>query len=193
MKAYLCGRPAAMRFGAFAGLLLVVPMFGQQTAGNVARTADSVTIQLLLEEVRQMRVALERYGLILPRLQLASQRVQLQQDRLDRMSRELQELRVQMAQHASERDRLVSMVKELESEAGQSSDPSRRKEMEAISRKMTGELERQNSRMQQERTLEMDLSLRFKAEEARLQELSSQVETWERELDRRAGNGSGSQ
>lgn len=165
------------------------PMYGQQAAADAARAADSVTMQALLEEVRQMRAALERFGLVVPRLQLAAQRLQSQHDRLDRMSRELQTLRGQIAQHAAERDRLATILKELESESGQSSDSSRRKEMEAIAKRMAGEMERQNSRMQQESSLEADLSLRLRQEEIKLRELSDQLDALERTMERRAGSG----
>jgi hypothetical protein len=141
------------------------PMYGQQAAGDAARATDSVTMQALLEEVRQMRAALERFGLVVPRLQLAAQRLQSQQDRL------------------------ATILKELESESGQSSDPSRRKEMEAIAKRMAGEMERQNSRMQQESSLETDLSLRLRQEEIRLRELSDQPDALEKTLERRTDSG----
>ena len=126
---------------------------GQQ-AGNADATTDKATIQALLVEVRQLRLALERSSSLLPRVQLATLRFQAQQDLVDRLSKELRDLRSQIAQHAAEKDRTTAMVRQLENDLTQTSDPAHRKQLEETAKQMPIELERLASRERQDRAQE---------------------------------------
>ncbi len=129
-----------------------IPPFaiGQQPATNEP-TTDKATIQALLVEVRQLRLALERSTSLLPRMQLAANRVQGQQERIDRLSRELRDFRSQMAQHVAEKERAAATIKCLESEVGQETDPAHRKELESVAKQLAIELEQKKLQGEQER------------------------------------------
>src|SRR6266446_235177 len=62
-------------------LIVGIPLvaLGQQT-GTTDASPEKATLQALLTEVRQLRFALERSTSVVPRIQLAFQRFQLQQD-----------------------------------------------------------------------------------------------------------------
>src|SRR6266550_121368 len=79
-------------FPACCLLIVGLPLFafGQQ-AGTTDASSEKATLQALLTEVRQLRFALERSTSVVPRIQLAFQRFQLQQDRVDSLSKQLQD------------------------------------------------------------------------------------------------------
>ena len=88
---------APLNIGTCCLILIVTPFLGSgQQAGSADATTDKATIQALLVEVRQLRLAMERSSSLVPRIQLAAQRLQAQQDRVDRLSRELRDFRYQM-------------------------------------------------------------------------------------------------
>src|SRR5713101_3329534 len=58
-----------------------------------APASDVQTLQALLTEVHQLRIALERSTQIAPRIQIAVERLKLQQEQVARVSRQLQDLR----------------------------------------------------------------------------------------------------
>src|SRR6266567_8536430 len=96
-------------------LIVGIPLvaLGQQT-GTTDASPERATIQALLTEVRQLRFALERSTSVVPRMQLAFQRFQLQQDRVDRLSKQLQDSHRQTADTGVGKARLVASVQQLE-------------------------------------------------------------------------------
>src|SRR5579863_6289449 len=66
------------------------------TARAQNTSPDPQTLQALLTEVHQLRLALERSSQIAPRIQIAVERLKLQQDQVARTGRELEELRRDM-------------------------------------------------------------------------------------------------
>ena len=162
---------------------MAVPLLtSAQQPGRVDAAGDQATIQALLVEVRQLRIALERSASLLPRLQLATQRIQAQQDRVDRLSRELRDFRNQMAQHTSERDRVADRLKQIESEAGQTQDLNRQKEMETAKKVLSPELVRHTAREQQDRAQEVELSSQLQVEQFKLNDLSDQLNALDKQL-----------
>ena len=155
--------------------------FGQQGDSTISGT-EKATVQALLLEVRQLRLALERSASLLPRVQLATLRFQAQQDRVDRLSKELRDLRSQIAQHAAEKDRTAAIARQLESDLTQTSDPTRRKQLEEAVKQMPIELERLLSREQQDRAQEGELLGEIQREQTNLSALSDQLDVLDRQL-----------
>ncbi len=122
-------------------LLPAIPLLAPaQQPGSGDAPAGQATIQALLVEVRQLRLALERSTSIVPRIQLAAQRFQAQQDRVDRLSRELRDFRTR-SEAQPNKEKLALALKQLELEIGQTQDPARRREMENASKSLTSEME----------------------------------------------------
>jgi len=160
--------------------MIGLPVFalGQQT-GTADTTPDRATLQALLTEVRQLRLALERSTSVVPRIQLAFQRLQLQQDRVDRLSKQLQDYHNQTA---GRKAHLVANLKQLEVRISQEQDPTRRKALELEMKALTSELEQQSLREQQEQAQEIQFSGQLQTEQAKLSELSDQLNELDKKL-----------
>src|SRR5579872_1063534 len=120
------------------GCILVLPMatpgYGQDAQGEKA------TIQALLVEVRQLRLALEHSAYIAPRMQVAFARVQSQQERVDRLSKELRDHRTRMAGTAEEKDKVTDRLKKLD-DGTWTADPAQKKDFEASLKAQFADLE----------------------------------------------------
>ena len=164
-------------------LIVGVPLlaFGQQT-GTSDASAERATLQALLTEVRQLRFALERSTSVVPRIQLAFQRLQLQQDRVDRLSDQLQESRTHTAGTMDRKAHLVTALQQYENRISQEQDPTRRKGLESEMKGFTAELEQQTLHEQQEQAQELQLSGQLQTEQAKLNELSDQVNELDKKL-----------
>jgi hypothetical protein len=92
--------------------------------------AEPATIQALLTEVRQLRLALERSALIAPKMQIALQKMQIQQVRVDQMSQRLYDVRSKLTSVAGEEARLAADLRYTEARLSQEQEPVRRKELE---------------------------------------------------------------
>jgi len=175
---------AAWTFTTFCCLMVGTSVIctGQQAGNADATTTDKATIQALLVEVRQLRLALERSTTVVPRFQLAAQRLQAQQDRVDRLSKEVRDLRSQIAQHGAEKDQTAATVRQLESELGQTQDPARRTDLQRATKQIPLELERLSARESQERTQEGELMSQLQSEQAKLNALNDQLDTLDKKL-----------
>lgn len=163
--------------------MIGLPLLGSgQQAGNADAATDRATIQALLVEVRQLRLALERSTSVGLRIQLGVQRIQLQQDRVNRPSRQLQDCRETLASIASNKSQTAGDLKQAELRAGQEQDPARRKQIEATLVRLSAELERQGAHEQQEQAQEIQLSSQLQAEQAKLNDLSDQLDELDRKL-----------
>jgi adenylate cyclase len=164
-------------------LLVGLPIFafGQQP-GIADSTPDRATLQALLTEVRQLRFALERSTSVVPRIQLAFQRLQLQQDRVDRLSKQLQDSRTHTAAATDRKTHFVTAVQQLEVRIGQEQDPTRRKALEVEMKSHTIELEQLSLREQQEQAQEIQFTGQVQTEQAKLNELSDQLNELDKKL-----------
>jgi hypothetical protein len=106
-----------------AAALMRIPVIAQSPA-------EPATIQALLTEVRQLRLALERSALIAPKMQIALQKMQIQQVRVDQMSQRLYDVRSKLTSVAGEEARLAADLRYTEARLSQEQEPVRRKELE---------------------------------------------------------------
>ena len=113
-------------FGFLALAALLCPMSVAQTGS----APDNATLQSLLAEVHQLRIAVERATSVLPQTQLLLQRAQLQQKHVETASRQLEQLRDEMAKSAAQNAQTAGHAKTLEAIVNQEQDPNRRREME---------------------------------------------------------------
>ena len=153
---------------------------GQQPSCPDA-TAEKATIQTLLAEVRQLRLAVERSASLMPRMQLALTRYQRQQELVDRVDAQLESFRSMMKAHASNKESMAAEIKEIESQPTQL-DPVQRSQQEGRKKAIAYELEQQTLREQQERVQELELSTLLQAEKAKLNDLSDQLNALDRKL-----------
>jgi hypothetical protein len=116
---------ASMR--TFQVALYIAAAFSITTGVAFGQTSES-TIQALLAEVRQLRLALERSAVVAPKVTL--QRIQLRQDQVSRLSRQLDDFRDQQARAALELANLAARLKEGEAQSLQRTHSTRREAME---------------------------------------------------------------
>ena len=88
-------------------------------------------------------------------------------------------LRVAMANIA-----LKQQVKQLEDQAAQSQDPALRKQLEEATRNTRSELQQQAVREQQGRVQELEMSNQLRAEEAKLNDLTEQINQLDKNMQR---------
>lgn len=170
--------PKCNSFFRCAVALLLIPLFApaQQPPAN----ASDATIQALLVEVRQLRLALERSTTFGPRMQLVIARFQLQQDRVDRQERELRTLREQLANESLSNQRTLATLNQYVEQANQAQDPTIKKQSEDAAASARADIEQQAAREQQLKAEESDLSNRVKAEQAKLDDLAAQLDRLEK-------------
>jgi hypothetical protein len=148
-----------------------------------AQTSSEATIQALLAEVRQLRLALERSAVMAPKIQVTLQRMQIQQDSVSRASRELEDLRAHLSKSAAEDASLSARIKDAELSAAREQDPGRRRESEADANAMKSLIEQQRIRDSQLRARESEMAGRLQTEQAKLDELNNRLNTLEQMLE----------
>lgn len=148
-----------------------------------AQSSSDGTMQALLTEVRQLRVALERSMVLAPRIQVTLQRMQLQQDAVSRAAREVEDVRHQLAKSAAEEASVPAQIRDLEASALREQDPERRKAMENEVKAMKFLMEGRQAGDSQLRARESDIAGRLQAEQAKLDELNERLNSLERMLE----------
>ena len=165
--------------------LLLFATLGMPAA--MAQTSSEGTIQALLSEVRQLRLALERSAVVAPKIQLTLQRLQLQHDAVTRASRDLEGIRNQLSRMTGEERDLITHIKVMEASLVSEQDASKRKGLEDETKRVKLRLEELGVRSQQEnlalRGRESELSSRMQTEQAKLDQLSDRLNALEQMLD----------
>jgi chromosome segregation ATPase len=165
------------------GLLGLISAVSAQTAPADRQVTDRQINEQLLAEVRQLRQTLERVTLVIPRMLLTVQRVQFQQDRVTRLSEQVDAARRDLA-NAQQGQRFVAdRTKYLENTLSGSPDAQTRRQSELELGQLKAQLEHNNAFEQQQRTRESDLSGQLQAEKGRLNELNDQLNQMDRAID----------
>jgi hypothetical protein len=109
---------------------MFIAMGGLSLPARAQTNPDAPAIQALLTEVRQLRLALERSALLTPKLQLTMQRIQLQDQKVARLSAQLEAVRRDIASQAGPAQRAIQELPLIEQRISAEQDLSRRKELE---------------------------------------------------------------
>ena len=158
--------------------LWIFPVFGQPSPAT-----EPQTIQTLLNEVRELRLSIDRSTLLGARTQIALQRIQMQEARTARLSQGLDSVHQQAEEIAANRARLAARAKDNEDKAPGLADNHARQEAEEVAKQLKGEAERLAVTEQRVRAREAELGSQLQIEQGRLQELFSRVDEMERALD----------
>jgi DNA repair exonuclease SbcCD ATPase subunit len=141
------------------------------------------TLEKLLAEVHQLRLALERSTQIAPRIQIAVERLKLQQEKVARTAQQLDELRRELERRRSEQPMIQHRAQALESQAGQAVDPGQRRDLEEGVKMSKLEAEQTEKALQQLQAREGELTGQFQTEQTRLTELNDRLDQIERALN----------
>jgi chromosome segregation ATPase len=166
------------------------PAAGQSAAASGQSQATSAPSQAdilpaLVAEVRQLRVALERAAAMNATLQLAGQRANIQEERLWRVSREVETLRTELRRATEEVGGDATRLKHLEEALAGSMDPEMRKAIEQELPELKRRADRNKQREGELRQREIVLLQALQSEEARWGELNQRLDDLERLLSDR--------
>ncbi|MGA2136544.1 MAG: hypothetical protein ABSH50_30000 [Bryobacteraceae bacterium] len=164
-----------MKLTIITAMLLAVPAWAQNTS------ADGATMQALLDEVHQLRLTMEKTALLGPRIQLALERARIQEQRVARVSQQLDDVRKQVAAESQQRAHAVNVLATTEQELAANPEGEHRKELESM---------RDNFKRIAEAAPDPQLSARdgelssaLQNEQAALNELNGKLDAIERQLE----------
>jgi hypothetical protein len=176
----LLGFSIAILFLAAAGTLCI----RLDRPVSAAQAEDARTIQALLSEVHQLRVVLQRGNLNTYRAQIAVERMRMQQEQLVNTRRDLEATRTQLLNSKRFHTEAEGRIKELEAQANQEQDPTRRamldRQFRESKRNFDGQIQWEDALREKETQLANQQLL----EQSKLTELVDRLEALERELEK---------
>jgi hypothetical protein len=150
--------------------------------GSFGQSSDSASLQALVTEIHQLRLAVERAGATTPKIQIALQRLQLQEQKVTRISGQLADVRRQIAA-SSEHNPFATLLENMNTKIEQEQDASHRKALEEQVRGFKVAMEQQSRIVQQLRADEAELAGSLRLEQAKADELNDHLAALERSLD----------
>jgi hypothetical protein len=183
------------RTGLFAISLLVLAVLGlslfiaaQAFTKSVAQPVQSdQTLQALLSEVRQLRLAIQRANLNTYYAQITTERMKLQQQRVDRLTAQLGEARNQLAGTRKELAGKAAALKGNEMGLAQET-ASERADRERYGQRLKAELDELAQKEQHEQAVETQLNAQLQLEQIKLTEFNERLDKLERELETEMSN-----
>jgi chromosome segregation ATPase len=163
---------------ACAWLLAGGPAFGQPTGASQAPDV----LQQLLMEVRQLRAALERVAGENAVIQVVSVRATMQEERLWRISREVDTLRSGLLVASREAQETATNLRQFERDIADETDGGRRKALEGELPALRTRLQTAREKEQQLQAQEAAMAGSLSAEEGRWQAINARLDELERRL-----------
>jgi len=168
--------------------VVVFASFGrsQTEANKNAKTAqgdNEQTMQALLNEVRQLRLAIQRSNLSAYHAQLIIERMRSQRQHVDRLAERLRDTRDRIANGKIPQAEFQHELKKIERLLSQEGDAERRQDLEErqdIFKTRLAALAKEETRLQE---AESQLNAQLQIEQARLAELDDQLDALRRELE----------
>lgn len=152
-------------------------------AAQPAQSSGEQTLQALLSEVHQLRVTLQRANLNTYQAQITIERLKLQQQRVDRLTGQLSDIRHQLADTRRALSQKSTELKGAEMILAQETNAAERANRENYVRAVKFELEELTQREQQQHESETQLDAQLLLEQAKLSELSDRLDSLQRELE----------
>ena len=164
----------------FGTIILLAALAAAPAAAQTAN-ADNATLQALLDEVRQLRMTLEKTVTVGPRMQLLMQRTQLQDARVARISQQLDEVRKQIAAEAAQQTVANEQLAQVDQEISAETDAARRALLEDM--RTHWKMAVGHGPDQQLRARESELANSLQGEQATLNDLNGRLDALERQLE----------
>jgi hypothetical protein len=147
-----------------------------------AQDPQQSTLQALLNEVKLLRVALERSNQLAPRIQIALARMQFQEERVRSATRRVEAAHDELSNAQRRRSELAATLKALESRQSLALDANARKEVEDQMASIKAELERFVAIEEQNSTREGESLAALQSEQAKWNEVNDQLVSLDRGL-----------
>jgi len=146
--------------------------------------ADSTTLQSLLTEVRQLRLALEKATFFGPRMQVAIERLRIQDDKVTRLSRELGDVRRELSAVTSDQARMTEELQNIEQRiSSEASGSELRKQLEQQRAEIKLNFERFAARITDLKVRESDGDISLQQERRTLLDMNEKLNAMERQLE----------
>ena len=144
---------------------------------------DRQVLRALLDEMRQLRLALQRANAVNHRLQITVERLRLQQGRVDSIARSLENVRSRMTDLKSSRPQMEEQMKYVEEVLARATEQNRRELVELELKEMKARMASWSREEEQLREREAALTSELQIEQNKLSELNGQLENVIRQLD----------
>jgi hypothetical protein len=168
------------RFGTIillAALATPLALMAQAQTAN----PDSATMEALLSEVRQLRRTVEKTLSVGPRMQVILQRAQLQEQKVSRLSQQLDEVRKQIADEAAQRTAFTEQLAIVDQDISAETDARRHAQLEDMRKDLKMVAGRGPDQHLGARESELANSL--ETEQAVLNELDGKLDALDRQLE----------
>ncbi len=166
-------------------LVLTGSMSAQTTAARaeVPQTEEKQMFQTILNEVRQLRQAVERAQTNTSRLQIAVERLRRQQEQVDRLAIQLQHTQNEAEMLKSSKAEMEEQAKQMENRIQQAANEEHRQMMQAEFKEFKNNLAQQMERETQLEELQTKISAQLQSERSKLDELSNLLDSVQREME----------
>lgn len=166
-------------------LVLTNSMSAQTTAARMeaAQTDDKQVLQMILKEVRQLRIAVDKAQANTSRLQIAVERLRRQQEQIDRLTTQLQETQNEAQMLKSTKPQMEEQLKEMESQIQQAQNEEQRSLMQANYKQFKDMLSQQAQRDTQLDDIQTKITAQLQAERSKLEEMDNLLDSLQREME----------
>jgi chromosome segregation ATPase len=171
-------------FSALLGLAAFTPSEAQDNAHGASSQPDTTQVlRELLEELRHLRRIVEHNNLYTFRAQFLFQRLRLQQERFDLISRRVEEAHNELTAIKAEEQRLLDNVKSLEEQMKQESDRIEYVRLESVYKGAKTSLEDQSVMREEQSKRENELYQQQQEDRSKLDALNAQLDSLERQIE----------
>lgn len=157
-----------------------------RVSAQASRAADQEVLPALLIEVRGLRAAMEHMASAGPRVQLALGRLQLQEQRVNKLLRRMESVQNDLAGTLQEADKARQQVARMEGELKSNRfEPDQQKDVENMLPDLQAGVGRLLAKVQRLQVGESDLAQELATEQNRWTDINRQMEELERALTRK--------
>jgi len=149
--------------------------FAQTDRDNPASAGVVKILEELLSEVRQLRKTTQEKHLDAYRGLMVVERFRLQQERVDRLARQLDELRLDLSNMETHLPEMQERVKNFETQLEGEQEPARKSQLESEMKAFRSLLDQQVSQHQLLQERESQLNVQLQTEQAKLDELNQKL------------------
>ena len=145
-------------------------------AADPAQNNYDKRLQQLIAEVRELRLAVQKATVSNTRFQMLMERVRVQQSSVDTASRQLENIRSQLADMRSMKPQMEQQIKDTEELLDRTTDPNGRLDVESRLKSMKARLARFAPEEERLRNREIALESDLQNSQNKLSELNSQLD-----------------
>lgn len=170
--------------------ILLFASAGSSQASQAGGNAGHQLLADLLAEVRRLRTLVENEQRDSYRGLLLVERLRLQQEHVDRLARQLDEVRLDLTDIGAHLPQMQERVKTVESQAQELRDAAQLGQLELELKELRSSVEQQASRQQLQQEREGQLASQLQIEQSKLNELNDKLRVIESQLEKQTSGAS---